>query len=162
MAEEPIAGKKAEFLFSTDALSGYGLDLVFELVQEAGFDGIDLAVWKNFDSLNVNYVKKLSEKHNFPVKVIQTSDNLNDTEITRAIDLCYALGADTIAINAPTFFNMKAFNFITDNISHWRSEHKDIHFTIINPEDANLFALPIPTYHFSNMMEVIRKYLCYL
>ncbi|MEI6117835.1 MAG: hypothetical protein WCP92_00845 [bacterium] len=32
---EPTAPKKSECLFSTDSLSGYGLDLVFELVKEA-------------------------------------------------------------------------------------------------------------------------------
>ncbi|MEI6672598.1 MAG: hypothetical protein WCL02_04590 [bacterium] len=31
-AQDP---KKSECLFSTDSLSGYGLDLVFELVKEA-------------------------------------------------------------------------------------------------------------------------------
>ncbi len=154
--------KKTECLFSTDSLSGYGLDLVFELVKEAWFDGIDLAIWKNFDSRKIDYVKKLSANYQLPIRVIQTSDTLNDKEIHRAIDLCYELGADTIAINAPKFFNFKAFSFITDNILKRRSEHKAIHFTIINPEDSSVFALPIPKYRFSNMVEIVKKYLCYI
>ena len=154
--------KKSECLFSTDSLSGYWLDLVFELVKEAWFDGIDLAIWKNFDSRKIDYVKKLSENYGLPVKVIQTSDNLNDKEINRAIDLCYELGADTITINAPKFFNFKAFSFITDNILKRRKEHKGIHFSIINPEDSSLFALPIPKYRFSNMVEIVKRYLCYI
>ncbi len=154
--------KKTDCLFSTDSLSWYGLDLVFELVKEAWFDGIDLAIWKNFDSWKIDYVKKLSQKYELPIKVIQTSDNLNDKEINRAIDLCYELGVDTIAINAPKFFNFKAFNFITDNILRRRKEHKSIHFAIINPEESSLFALPIPTYRFSNMVEIVKKYLCYI
>lgn len=154
--------KKSECLFSSDSLSGYGLDLVFDLVKEAGFDGLDLAIWKNFDARKVDYVKKLSDKYELPVRVIQTSDNLNDKEINRAIDLCYELGADTIAINAPTFFNFKAFNFIADNILRRRKDNKSIHFTIINPEDSSIFALPIPKYRFSNMVEIVKKYLCYI
>lgn len=43
-----------------------------------------------------------------------------------------------------------------------RSEHKAIHFTIINPEDSSVFALPIPKYRFSNMVEIVKKYLCYI
>ena len=154
--------KNSVCLFSTDSLSGYWLDLVFELVKEAWFDGIDLAIWKNFDSRKIDYVKKLSENYGLPVKVIQTSDNLNDKEINRAIDLCYELGADTITINAPKFFNFKAFSFITDNILKRRKEHKGIHFSIINPEDSSLFALPIPKYRFSNMVEIVKRYLCYI
>ncbi len=159
---EPTAPKKSECLFSTDSLSGYGLDLVFELVKEAWFDGIDLAIWKNFDSRKIDYVKKLSDNYQLPIKVIQTSDNLNDKEINRAIDLCYALGADTITINAPKFFNFKTFSFITDNILRRRKENKSIHFSIINPEDSSVFALPIPKYRFSNMVEIVKKYLCYI
>jgi sugar phosphate isomerase/epimerase len=159
---DPREPKKSECLFSTDSLSGYGLDLVFELVKEAGFDGIDLAIWKNFDSRKIDYVKKLSDNYKLPIKVIQTSDNLNDKEINRAIDLCYELGADTIAINAPKFFNFKTFSFITDNVLRRRKEHKGIHFSIINPEDSSLFALPIPKYRFSNMVEIVKKYLCYI
>jgi len=162
VADGPTEPKKTECLFSTDSLSGYGLDLVFELVKEAWFDGIDLAIWKNFDSRKVDYVKKLSENYGLPIKVIQTSDNLNDKEINRAIDLCYALGADTIAINAPKFFNFKAFSFISDNVLRRRKENKSIHFSIINPEDSSVFALPIPKFRFSNMVEIVKKYLCYI
>ena len=161
-SNDSIMPKKSEYLFSTDSLSGYWLDLVFQLVKESGFDGIDLAIWKNFDSRKVDYVKKLSENYELPIRVIQTSDNLNDKEINRAIDLCYELNADTIAINAPRFFNFKTFSFITDNILQRRKNNKSIHFSIINPEDSSLFALPIPKYRFSNMVEIVKKYLCYV
>lgn len=162
VSKETKESTTSQCLFSTDSLSGYGLDLVFELVKEAWFDGIDLAIRKNFDSRKIDYVKKLSETYELPVRVIQTSDNLNDKEINRAIDLCYALGADTIAINAPKFFNFKTFGFISDNILRRRKENKSIHFSIINPEDSSLFALPIPKYRFSNMVEIVKKYLCYI
>ncbi|MEI8092295.1 MAG: hypothetical protein WCG98_09280 [bacterium] len=150
------------FLFSSDSLSGYGLDLIFELVKEAGFDGLDIALWKNFDAWNVDYVKKLIVKHDLPVKVIQVSGNVNEKEMTKALDLCYALGADTIAINAPKMFNFKAFSYVVDNLPRWKKDNKSIHFTIINPEDSNIFALPIPKYRFSNIVEIIKKYLCYV
>ena len=54
----PSEEKISECIFSSDSLSGYGLDLVFDLVKEAGFDGLDLAIWKNFDARKVDYVKK--------------------------------------------------------------------------------------------------------
>lgn len=165
-AQDQEAGKTIPttpaFLFSTDSLPGYGLDLTFQLVKEAWFDGLDIALRKNFDAWNIDYVKKLSETHDLPIKVIQVSNNLNEKEMNKALDLCYGLGADTIAINAPTMFNFKAFTYITDNINRWKKENKSIHFTIINPEDSNIFALPIPKYRFSNIVEIIKKYLCYL
>lgn len=123
---------------------------------------MDLAIWKNFDARKIDYVKKLCTTYQLPIRVIQTSDHLNDKEITRAIDLCYELGADTIAINAPKFFDFKTFNFIADNVLRRRKENKSLHFTIINPEDSSVFALPIPKYRFSNMVEIVKKYLCYV
>lgn len=151
-----------EFLMSSDAFSNCGLDLIFELTKEAGFDGIDLAIWKNFDARNVDYVKKLSKKHDLPVKIVQVSENVNQKELNKALDLCEATGADTITINAPKFFNMKSFNFLEDNLENYKKDNKHIHFSIINPEDSNVFALPIPKYRFTNIVEIIKKYWCYL
>lgn len=165
-ASSAEAGKevptKPAFIFSTDSLSGYGLDLTFELVKAAWFDGLDIALWKNFDAWNVDYVKKLSEEYALPIKVIQVSNAVNQKEMDKALELCYGLGVDTISINAPKMFNFKSFSYLSDNLPRWKKENKSIHFTIINPEDSNIFALPIPKYRFSNIVEIIKKYLCYL
>ena len=168
MEDEPkekggkTTGTKPLFLISTDSFSNCGLDMVFELSKTAGFDGIDLAIRKNFDARNVDYVKKLSTTHNIPVKVIQVSDNVNQKELNKALDLCEATGADTITINAPSYFNLKAYNFIVDNITTYKKDNKHIHFAIINPEDSNVFALPIPKYHFTNIVDIVKKYGCYI
>ncbi len=153
---------KAEFILSTDTLAGYGLDLIFETAKEAGFDGIDLAIWKNFDAWNVDYVKKLSKKHDLPVRVIQTSANINNKEMNLALDLCEATGADTIAINAPKVLDFKPYAFIKDNIKEYINKNSHIHFSIINPKDSTIFALPIPKYRFANIVEIIKKYSSYL
>ena len=149
---------KPLFLISTDSFSSCGLDMVFELSKEAGFDGIDLAIRKNFDAWNVDYVKKLSKTHDLPVKVIQVSENVNQKELNKALDLCEATGADTITINAPKFFDLKTYNFIVDNISNYKKDNKHIHFSIINPEESNVFALPIPKYRFTNIVDIVKKY----
>lgn len=153
---------KEQFLLSSDSLSGFGLDLIFEVTKNAGFDWLDLAIWKNFDARNVEYVKKLSLKHELPVKVIQTSPDLNKKELDKALDLCEALGADTIAINPPKYFNYKSFDFIKDNLGEYIKQNEHIHFTIINPPNSSFFALPIPKYRFSNVVEIIKKFGCYL
>jgi len=150
------------FLLSSDTLSGYWLDLIFETAKLSEFDWIDLAIWKNFDAWNVDYVKKLSKKHELPVKVIQTSANINSKELNLALDLCEATGADTITINAPKVMDFKAYSFIKDNIDEYKKQNPDINFSIINPEDSNFFALPIPRYRFWNIVEIIKKYGCYL
>lgn len=154
--------EKRNLLLSTDTLGGCGLDLIFDAAVEAWFDGIDLAIWKNFDARNVSYVKKLVRKHDMPVKVIQTSPNLNKKEIDKALDLCEALNIDTININAPKFFDYKSYNFIVDNLDKYKKANPDIVFSIINPRDTRFFAMPIPKYRFNNIVEIVKKYGCNL
>jgi hypothetical protein len=45
--------QKADFLLSTDTLPGYGLDLIFKIAKRIKFDGLDLAMRKNFDAWNI-------------------------------------------------------------------------------------------------------------
>jgi len=152
-----------KFLLSTDTLPGFWLDLIFELAKEAWFDWIDLAIWKIFDSLNVRYVKKLVTKYDFPVKIIQTSPRLNKKEMDKALDLCEALNVDTICINAPKFFDYKSYNFIKDTIEQYKSNNKDIKFSIINPVDSSYPPFHIiPKYRFGDVVEIIETYWCNL
>ena len=151
-----------QFLLSTDTLPGFGLDLVFEVAKEAWFLGIDLALWKNYDAWNTAYVKKLSIKHELPICVVQVSNNPTIKEMNQALDICTATGADTITINAPKFFNFRAYSLLQDNLSKYREEYPKIKFSIINPEDSSFFALPIPKYRYANIVEIIKKHASYL
>lgn len=153
---------KSEILLSTDSLGGYGLDLVFEVAKETGYDGIDLALWKNFDARNVEYLKKLATKHELPVKVVQISSSINAKEMNQALDICATLGVKVITINAPTFFDLKAYNFIVDNMAEYRKQNPEIKFSIINPEQSNIFALPVPKFRFTNIVEIIKNFSCHL
>ena len=161
--EKKVEWTNVKFLLSTDTLSWFWLDLIFEMAKNAWFDGIDLALWKNFDAWNVKYVKKLVAMYDFPIKIIQTSAKLNKKEMDKALDLCEALNVDTICINAPKFFDYKSYNFVKDNIEQYKSKNKDIKFSIIN--SANSFYPPfsiIPKYRFNNIVEIIKKYGCNL
>lgn len=97
---------KAKCLLSTDSLSGYGLDLVFQTAKQQGYDGLDLAMRKNFDARQIEYVVELSKKYRIQVEVVQTSRNINLKEMNQAVELARAVGAKVIAINAPEFFNI--------------------------------------------------------
>ncbi len=154
--------KQTKLTLSSDTLNGYGLDYIFSLAKKCWFDGIELAIWKNFDSQNPEYVKELSEKHKIKVYGIQTSASLNKKEMNKALDLCEALNCTNININAPKFFNYRAFDFIKSNLKNYITSNKDINFSIINPEDSSFFVLPLPKYRFNNIVEIIKKYGSYV
>lgn len=156
-------GKKENaLLLSTDTLPNYWLDLIFSIAKNSWFDGIDLAMRKWFDARDEEYVQKLSLDHDLPVYIVQTSTKLNQKELDKALDLCQATNCDTICINAPKITDFKAYNFITDNLKSYKQNNPDIHFTIRNPKDSKLFALPIPEYRFSNIIDIVKNYDCYI
>lgn len=157
-----MASQKAKIILSTDTLSGYGLDLIFQIAKDTGYEGIDLALWKNFDSWNVDYVYKLTQTYDLPVKCIQLSDRTNPKEMNIALEMARKCNCDTISINSPSIFNIKSYSFLSNNLSGYRSQNAKIKFSIINPPKHNLFILPIPKFRFSNIVDIIKKYHCYL
>ncbi len=157
-----LAKNKADFILSTDTLWWYWLDIIFDLAKSAWFKWIDLAMRKNLDAWNPKYVKKLSKKYDIPVRVIQTSAKVNAKEMNQALTLCEELWTKIITINAPAYFNMKTYNFLIDNLPNYRKHNQDIKFSIINPIEDNYFLIPIPKYHFRNIVEIIKKYWSYL
>lgn len=144
-------------VLSSDTLSGYGLDLIFEIAKNVWFDGIDLATWKNYDARNEKYVAKLATKHELPVKVVQVSPKLNAKEMEQAFDLCDALDVKVVSMNAPTTFNFSSYNFITTNIKHYHDQQIQKNFAIINPAQKSIAWL-IPKYRFANIVDIVKKY----
>ncbi len=154
--------KENALLLSTDTLPNYWLDLIFSIAKDTWFDGIDLAIRKWFDAWDDEYVQKLSFEYDIPVYIIQTSAKLNQKELDKALDLCQTTNADTICVNAPKITDFKSYDFISDNLKTYKENNPDIHFTILNPNNSKLFALPIPEYRFSNIIDIVKKYDSYV
>ena len=154
--------KENALLLSTDTLPNYWLDLIFSIAKNSWFDWIDLAMRKWFDAWDEEYVQKLSVNHDLPVYIVQTSTKLNQKELDKALDICQATNCDTICINAPKITDFKAYDFISDNLKSYKENNPDIHFTINNPRNSKLFALPIPEYRFSNIIDIVKNYDCYI
>ena len=154
--------EKSRILLSSDTLSGYGLDHIFEVAENAGFGGIDLAMWKNFDTWNSSYVKKLKAKHKIAVPIIQVSSDINGKEMNQALELAEILWTTTIVINPPSIFNVRSYHFITSKLPQIQTDNPKIQFAIVNPPDDTIFILPIPKFKFSNIDQVGEKYNCKL
>lgn len=157
-----VHNQRAKLLLSTDSLSWYWLDLIFQTAKDIKFDGIDLALWKNFDARNIDYVKRLIKTYKIPVNVVQVSENVNRKEMNQAIDLAKVVWAEVISINSPYIFNIRTYKFLTNNFASYRNHNKDMKLSIINPPKSSLFVLPIPKYYFTNIVEIIKKYKAYL
>lgn len=102
-------------------------------------------------------MKKLVENYKLPVKVIQTSKDLNVKEMNLALDLAGELGVDTITINPPGFFNIKSYKFVVDNLETYKKANPNIKFSIINPERGTIL-LALPKYRFNSIIKIIKTY----
>ncbi len=153
--------KKPKLLLSSDTLSGYGLDLVFQMAKDLGFDGIDLAMWKNFDAWQQSYVQTLIEKYDMPVPVVQTSRKVNLKEMNEAVDLAREVDAAVLSLNAPEFFNLSSGRFLKNHLPAYKHHNKEMKFSIINPEKVNYLGI-IPKYYFQDMVSIIKKHKTYL
>ena len=150
---------KPIIVLSTDTLPGYWLDHIFDIAKDIGFDGIDLAMWKNFDAWNSKYVKKLVEQYKLPVRIIQTSPDVSAKEVQQAIMLAQEVKATVISCNAPGYFNIKAFKMLEDWLVEWKKQFPEFQFSVITPDASSMTLLPVlPKYRFASVVEIIKKY----
>ncbi len=144
-------------ILASDTLTGYGLDMVFMVAKDLWYWWIDLALWNNFDSWNIDYIKRLSENYQLPIQVIQTSDNLNKKELNYAIELAQEVKAKNIVVNPPKYYNRRATKFVEDNLPLYQKHYPRINFSLVNPPKTLLLNL-LPKYSFTNIAEVFKTY----
>lgn len=149
--------RKNLLLLSSSVFIGYGLDMVFMIAKDLNYDGIDLSLFNSFDAWNIEYVKRLVDMYNIPIKSIQTSNKLNKKEINYAVELANDLKVKNININAPKYYNRRSSKFIMENLPAYQKAHSTIKFSIINPP-KNYILNFLPEYSFNNIAEILKTY----
>ena len=95
---------------STGSLYTYGLDRVFDLAKEAGFDGIEVLVDGRWDTRQADYLKHLMDRHGLPVVSLHSPFHLirvpgweQDSiwRLKRTVELAEALGARVVVAHPP-------------------------------------------------------------
>ena len=95
---------------STGSLYTYGLERVFGLAREAGFDGIEVLVDGRWDTRQADYLRHLVERHGLPVVSLHCPFHLIGVpgweqdplwRLTRTVELAEALGARVVVAHPP-------------------------------------------------------------
>ncbi len=95
---------------STGSLYTYGLDRVFGLAKEAGFDGIEVLVDKRWDTRQADYLKHLMDRHGLPIVSLHSPFHLIQVpgweqdsiwRLKRTVELAEALGARVVVAHPP-------------------------------------------------------------
>lgn len=145
---------------STDSLRGYGLNRIFQITKDAGYDGVDLAIdRKNFDTLNAEYIKQLSDQVGIPVLSIATPTNANDKMIKKAVNIAKTVGCRVVVIQPPKFFDYKFISWMKNEIPKMRQK-ENISIAMENAPSKSFFGI-IPEHAMGNIIDLKKfKHAC--
>lgn len=101
---------------STGSLYTHGLDHVFSLAAETGFQGVEIVVDNRWDSHAPTYLRTLQQRHGIPVVCLHApffhvDDWPSDAtqSLRRTVALAQDLGARTAVVHLPRRFRMGTF-----------------------------------------------------
>ncbi|RME48031.1 MAG: sugar phosphate isomerase/epimerase [Chloroflexi bacterium] len=94
---------------STGSLYTYGLDRVFALAADAGFDGLELMVDHRWDTRHVGYLRRLMDRHGVPILAVHSPFVLSvpgwprdePGRIRQSIQLAESVGARVVVAHLP-------------------------------------------------------------
>ncbi len=144
----------------TDSLKGYGLNRIFELVKEAGYDGIDLNINPTlYDTHNADYIKSLIDQYQFPVLAISTPPINNPKKILGAVKMAQQLNTRIVVIQPPKTFDFKYISWLKKEIPNIRQK-EEISIALENSPSAKFLGV-IPEHALNNLADLKNfKHVC--
>lgn len=139
---------------STDSLKGYGLNRIFEFAKQAGYDGIDLQIEADeFDTQNVEYMKKLKEEFGMPIQAVKARyDATSEKEIKETIEMAKELDAKVVVIQPPKILNFKLVSWLKREIPKIRARER-ISIALENAPATTFLGL-FPEHALGNLSEL--------
>ncbi|MDA1060296.1 MAG: TIM barrel protein [bacterium] len=115
--------KSNMLLLCTDSLKGYGLNRIFDLTKQAGYDGIDLAIDYNlYDTYNIKYIKTLIEQYQLPVHAVSAPDEIQPKRFKHIVELSKEIGAKVIILQPPKITEFKLQSYLKKEIPKIREK----------------------------------------
>jgi len=120
------------FALSTGSLYTYGLDRVFALAAEAGFDGIEELVDSRFDTRQPVYLRRLMERYGLPIlslhapfhpKRLPAWPRTQPESIAATAELARAVGAEVIIIHLPYWRERAYVRWLRNDLRAWQRAH---------------------------------------
>lgn len=145
---------------STDSLRGYGLNRIFQIIKDAGFDGVDLAMDpRNFDTMNVDYIAQLSEQVGIPVLSVSAPIYSNAKRIKLAVDIAKKTNARIVVVQPPKFFDYKFISWMKNEIPKMRQK-ENLSIALENAPSKSFFGI-IPEHAMGNILDLKKfKHAC--
>jgi sugar phosphate isomerase/epimerase len=120
------------FALSTGSLYAYGLDRVFALAAETGFDGIEVLVDHRFDTRQPVYLRRLMERHGLPIVSVHAPfrprrlaawPQTQPESIAATAELARAVGAEVIIVHLPRLREGGYARWLRRDLAAWQRAH---------------------------------------
>ena len=140
-------------ILSTDSLRGYGLNRIFKLAKEAGYDGIDVAVdFNQFDTFNTQYIKTLIKEYDMPVHAVSAPKHIAEKKIKKIAKMAKRVEAKVLVLQPPKILNFKLATWLKKEIPKLRE--KEFLSIAMENAPAGTFLGFIPEHAISNTLEL--------
>jgi sugar phosphate isomerase/epimerase len=120
------------FALSTGSLYTYGLDRVFALAAEAGFDGIEVLVDPRFDTRQPIYLRRLMERYNLRILSVHAPfrprrlaawPKTQPESIAATAEIARAVGAEIIIAHLPYWRERAYLRWLRNDLRAWQRAH---------------------------------------
>lgn len=101
---------------SSDSLEHYGLNRIFSITKDAGYEGVDLVLNKNMDTKDPEYLMELSAKYQLPITSISTGTNATKKEAIELLKVAKDANIRVVIIYPPSLMDFSYVQWIKNDL----------------------------------------------
>ncbi len=129
------------FALSSGSLYSYGLDRVFVLAAEAGFDGVEVLMDHRFDTRQPGYLRRLMERHSLPILSLHAPFRPARLEawprdypgsVVAAAQVAAAVGAGLVVVHLPPRPARDYARWLQEDLPAWQADHPGVVVAVEN------------------------------
>lgn len=142
-----------KLVLSTASLEGYGLDRIFSVAKQAGFEGLDLKVVPaNFDSHDADYLTTLIKRHDLNITSLEAPDHYSESDVEKLILVAKSINTKVIVVSAPSLLSFSLTGWLKKEVPKIRRK-ENISIALENAKDETYLGI-IPKHAMNNLYEM--------
>jgi sugar phosphate isomerase/epimerase len=128
-------------LLSTSAVYPEPTAVAFELAVKLGYDGVEVMVWTDAVSQDIDALRALSEHHSTPIGAIHAPCLLMTQRVwspdpwqrlRRATEMAHELNAGTVILHPPFFWQREYARAFSEGLARMAADHRTVRLAVEN------------------------------
>lgn len=139
---------------SSDSLEHYGLNRIFSITKDAGYEGIDIVLTKNMDTKDPEYLLELSAKYQLPITSLSTGPATSKKEAIDLIRVAKEANVRVVIIYPPSLMDFAYTQWIKNDLPILQKRNELI-IAMVNAPATTLFGI-LPERAMNNFQDLNR------